>query len=301
MTIEGLPAAEIDIDPPLVRALLESQLPDLADLPLIDVGSGWDNHLYRLGRDLAIRLPRRAVAAPLILHEQRWLPELSRRLPLPIPFPVRNGRPGCGYPWPWSVVRWWPGESAATAALDDPVAAANDLGGFLRALHQAAPADAPINPFRGVPLADRDDIVSRCVKALDGLLDRARVLDAWSRLVQTPSWTGPPFWNHGDLHPGNLLVSEGRLSAVIDFGDLCAGDPATDLSVAWMLLPSPARSAFRASARGSTDPIDDATWARARGWALALALAFLARSRGNEVAARISRATIDAVLDEVDS
>jgi aminoglycoside phosphotransferase (APT) family kinase protein len=296
MTIEGLPAAEIQIEPALVRALLETQHPDLAGLPLADVGSGWDNRLYRLGQDLVVRLPRRAIAAPLIEQEQRWLPKLARRLPLPIPVPVRIGRPGCGYPWSWSVVPWRSGESAETAALADPLSAAIDLGRFVGALHQPAPADAPVNVFRGVPLSHRDDIVQQRVRDLAGMIDRARVLEAWNRLVRTPAWLGPPLWNHGDLHPGNLLISAGRLSAVLDFGDLCAGDPATDLSVAWMLLPSAGRSRFRAAARESNGPIDDATWARARGWALALSLAFLARSRDNERAARISLATIDAAL-----
>jgi aminoglycoside phosphotransferase (APT) family kinase protein len=298
MTIEGRPDAEIDIEPPLVRALLETQHPDLAGLPLRDVGSGWDNRLYRLGEELAVRLPRRAVAAPLIEYEQRWLPELAPRLPLPIPLPMRVGRPGCGYPWTWSVVPWRAGESAETAPLGDPVAAAVDLGRFLGALHRPAPPAAPANPFRGVPLAARNDIVHTRVRDLDGLIDRARVLEVWERLVQAPPWNGTPLWSHGDLHPGNLLVREGRLSAVIDFGDLCAGDPATDLSVAWMLLPRSARPMLREAARNSDDAIDDATWTRARGWALALALAFLGRSRDNPIAARISRATIDAVLDD---
>lgn len=300
MTIEGPPEAEVDIEPSLVRALLETQHPDLAKLSLVDAGSGWDNKLYRLGEGLAIRLPRRAVAAPLIDQEQRWLPELAPRLPLPIPLPVRIGRPGCGYPWSWSIVPWRIGESAETAALHDPLASAIELGRFLHALHQPAPTSAPGNPFRGMPLTHRDDVVRKSVRRLDGTIDGAKVLKAWSRLAQTPPWIGPPLWTHGDLHPGNLLVSDGQLSAVIDFGDLCAGDPATDLSVAWMLLPPSARPALRASSRGSNDRIDDATWARARGWALALAVAFLARSRDNEIAARISHATIEAVLCDTD-
>jgi len=296
MTIEGLPEAEVDIDPALVGALLEAQHTDLARLPIVDVGSGWDNKLYRLGEDLAVRLPRRSAAACLIEQEQRWLPQLAPRLPLPVPVPVRIGRPGCGYPWSWSVVPWRSGETADIAAVHDPVSAAAELGRFLCALHQPAPADAPRNPLRAVPLGDRDDVVHKCVRQLDRLVDGDRILDVWSRLVRTPPWTGPPLWAHGDLHPGNLLVSDGRLSAVIDFGDLCSGDPATDLSIAWMLLPSSARSVFQASARRSADRIDDATWMRARGWALALGLAHLARSRDSTIVGRISRDTIDAAL-----
>jgi len=141
----------------------------------------------------------------------------------------------------------------------------------------------------------------RCEKhlqQLDGLVDRGAVLTLWERVASTRPWSGPLLWIHGDLHPGNLLVSGGRLSAVIDFGDLAAGDPATDLSVAWMLLPPPARSTFRASARGAFDPIDDDTWMRARGWALALGLAYLASSRDDAVLAALGRATIDAALND---
>jgi aminoglycoside phosphotransferase (APT) family kinase protein len=301
MTIEGVPRAEVDVEPALVRALLEAQHPDLAKLPLKDVGSGWDNRLYRLGEDLAVRLPQRAVAAPLIEREQRWLPQLAPRLPLPVPIPVRTGEPGCGYPWPWTIVQWRIGESAETAALRDPVETAMDLGRFVLALHQPAPPDAPRNPVRGVPLADRAEVFEKRVRQVDRLVDAVSVLAAWNRLVNTPPWTGPALWLHGDLHPGNLLVSEGRLSAVLDFGDLCAGDPATDLSVAWMLLPASARPIFRAVARGPDDRIDDETWMRARGWALALGLAYLASSRDRVVLGQISRATIEAVLRDDES
>jgi aminoglycoside phosphotransferase (APT) family kinase protein len=296
MTIEGLPAAELDIGLPLVRALLSAQHPDLAALPLVDLGSGWDNRLFRLGENLAIRLPRRAAAAPLIEHEQRWLPELATRLPLPIPVPVRIGRPGCGYPWKWSVVPWLEGERAETAALPDPMTVATELGRFLRALHQPAPSNGPHNPVRGVPLASRHEVVQARVERLARYVDGTAILELWHRLVGTPPWAGPPLWLHGDLHPGNLLVRGGRLSAVIDFGDLCAGDPATDLSIAWMLLPASARPLFRASARGTGDPIDDETWTRARAWALALGLAYLANSRDSAILGRVARATLEAVL-----
>src|SRR5579862_6443887 len=150
--ITGIPAADIEIDTPLVRALLNAQHPDLASLPLIDVGTGWDNNVYRLGDDLVVRLPRRAAAAALIEHEQRWLPELAPGLPLPIPTPVRTGQPGSGYPWSWTVTRWLIGQSATISPPHDLATAAIELGGFLGALHQAAPSDAPRNDVRGVPL-----------------------------------------------------------------------------------------------------------------------------------------------------
>jgi aminoglycoside phosphotransferase (APT) family kinase protein len=294
--ISGRPEADVDIDAPLVRALLNAQHSDLASLPLIDVGTGWDNEVYRLGDGLAVRLPRRAAAAVLIEHEQRWLPELAPRLPLPIPTPVRIGQPGCGYPWSWTITRWLSGQSAAIVPPDDPATAAAELGAFLCALHQSAPSDAPRNDVRGVQLPDRTKVVHDRAKQLDPLVDCAALLDLWHRLVQTPPWTGPPLWIHGDLHPGNVLVSEGCVSAVIDFGDLCAGDPATDLSIAWMLLPSSARLIFRASAREPSHWIDDDTWTRARGWALALGLEFLASSRDDEVFAGLGRSTLEAVL-----
>jgi aminoglycoside phosphotransferase (APT) family kinase protein len=295
MRIDGIPAAEIDVSASLVRALLAEQHPDLQRLPLIEIGGGWDNTLFRLGDELAVRLPRRAAGAPLIEHEQRWLPELAPVLPLPIPVPVGKGRPGCGFPWAWSIVPWLPGDNATVAPLHDVTRAALDLGAFSAALHQPAPDDAPVNPFRGVPLADRTNLVRDRAARLDGVVDAVRVLAVWDDVVLTPPWSGKPVWIHGDLHPGNLLVHEGRLSAVIDFGDLTSGDPATDLAVAWMLLPPQARQIFRKAA-GGADGVDDDTWVRARGWALTFGLIFLASSRDSEMMTAMGQATIDAVL-----
>ena len=298
MTIGAKPTAAVTIDPSSVRALLLEQHADLAHLSLIEVGEGWDNRLFRLGDNLAVRVPRRAASAALIEHEQRWLPELSPKLPLPVPVPLRVGRPGCGFPWSWSVVPWFPGQSALLAPPRDVVATAVALGRFLRALHQPAPDNAPPNPWRGVPLVARAKTVREHLHQLDGLVDRAAVLGLWERVLSTPPWSGRPLWIHGDLHPGNLLVSGGRLSAVIDFGDLAAGDPATDLSVMWMLLPPSARPAFLASARGELDPLDDHTLMRARGWALALGLAYLANSRDDEALGALGRATIANALSD---
>src|SRR5205807_1749351 len=202
-----------------------------AHLPLIEIGEGWDNKLFRLGDDLAVRLPRRATSAALIEQEHRWLPLLSGRLPLPVPVPLRVGHSGCGFPWSWSVVPWFSGHSALLAPPEDLAATAVALGRFLCALHQPAPADAPHNPWRGVPLTTRAATLRKHLHQLDDLVDGVAVLDLWERVLSTPSWSGPPLWIQGDLHPGNLLVSDGRLSAVLDFGDLAAGDPATDLSV----------------------------------------------------------------------
>ena len=297
MTTGPKPPAEVTIEPSLVRALLQEQHTDLAQLALIDIGEGWDNKLFRLGDALAVRLPRRAASAALIEHEQRWLPRLSPRLPLPVPVPLRVGRPGSGFPWSWSVVPWFEGESALVAPPQDPAPIAATLAQFLRALHQPAPDDAPHNPWRGVPLATRTKKVREHVRQLNGVVDSVAVLNLWEHVVVAPSWSGPPMWIHGDLHPGNLLISGGRLSAVIDFGDLAAGDPATDLSVIWMLPPS-ARSIFLASGRGQLNATDDDTWIRARGWALALGLAYLASSQDDEAMGALGRAVIDAALHD---
>ncbi len=298
MTIGTKPPADVTIDPSLVRALIREQHADLAHLALTDIGEGWDNRLFRLGDELIVRIPRRAASAALVEHEQRWLPQLSPSLPLPIPVPLRIGRPGCGFPWSWSVVPWLPGQSALVAPPQDVATTAVALGQFLRALHQPAPEDAPRNQWRGVPLAARGKIIGEHLQQANGLVDRAAVLALWERVLSARPWAGPPLWIHGDLHPGNLLISANRLTAVIDFGDLAAGDPATDLSVAWMWLSPSARLAFRASARELLDPIDDDTWVRARGWALALGLAYLASSRDDELMGALGRATIESALNE---
>jgi aminoglycoside phosphotransferase (APT) family kinase protein len=298
MTLGAIPPSEVAIDASVVRGLLQEQHTDLAHLVLVDVGEGWDNRLFRLGDDLAVRLPRRAASAALIEHEQRWLPLLAPRLPLPIPVPVRLGRPGRGFPWSWNIVRWFTGQSAALAPPEDPSATAVVLGRFLRALHQPAPLDAPHNPWRGIPLAARAEALQTHLQRVNGFVDRGAVLDLWTRVLSASPWSGPPLWIHGDLHPGNLLVDGGGLSAVIDFGDLAAGDPATDLSVSWMLLPASARASLFASARGRFNPIDDDTRTRARGWALALGLAYLANSLGDEAMRAMGQATIDAALND---
>jgi aminoglycoside phosphotransferase (APT) family kinase protein len=280
-----------------VRGLLEAQHPDLARLTLRASGHGWDNVLFRLGDDLLVRLPRRAASAPLVEHEQRWLPRLAPLLPLPIPVPIRVGRAAGRFPWSWSIVAWMAGDNAAVTPPTDFNAAASTLGAFVRALHVPAPRDAPANPYRGVPLADRADAFHDRVTRLEGRIDTSAVLALWDAASRAPRWTGPPLWIHGDLHPGNLVVADGRVSAVVDFGDLTAGDPATDLAVAWMLLPPPARRMFRASARHPHDAIDEDTWTRARGWALFFGLVFLAEGASEPSIRALGERTLDAVLE----
>jgi aminoglycoside phosphotransferase (APT) family kinase protein len=282
------PAAEVHINEALVANLLREQHPDLTGLPIQPVGSGWDNAIFRLGSDLLVRLPRRALSVPLIVQEQRWLPALAPGLPLPIPVPIRTGLPGSGYPWPWSITPWFPGTTAENVGAEHLGTLAVNLGKFVRTLHRPAPADAPINPHRGVPLAQRDERTRNGISALEGC--REAVLRAWSESLEIAGWKGPPTWLHGDLHPFNLVVSQDRLSAVIDFGDLCAGDPATDLAVGWMLFSLPARSVFE-DAVG----VDADTWRRGRGWAIALGVAFLG---GGERLAMIGRRALCAVLQD---
>lgn len=291
------PAAEVSIDIPLVRALLLDQHPDLADLPLTQVDEGWDNAVFRLGDELAIRLPRRSATAALMENEQRWLPQLAPRLPLPVPAPVRLGRPGSGFPWPWVIVRWFPGMASCTAPPFDLRAAAIALGGFLRALHQPAPADAPRSPWRSIPLDARTVRLHEHLDQLHDTVNRERILALWDRLVVTPRWSGPPMWIHGDLHPANLLIDHGTLSAVIDFGDMSSGDPATDFAVMWMLLPSEHRQTlFAAAGRNRSNPADEQMWHRARGWALSIGVAVVALGQHGNPLAEVGKKTIACAL-----
>lgn len=294
MTISTKPPADVIVDASLVQALLRDQHPGLAHLVPEKVAEGWDNALFRLGNELAVRLPRRAASATLIEHEQRWLPELSARLPLPVPVPVRVGVPSRRFGWSWSVVRWLPGQSLLHAASPDPVTTGAMLGRFLHALHQPAPVNAPRNPWRGVPLEARTAAVHQYLHQLHGIVDPDAILGFWNRALAAPKWPGPALWIHGDLHPGNLLASDDRLSGVIDFGDLTSGDPATDLSLLWM-LPRSMRARFEAWAPGD-EP--EALRVRARGWALALGLAYVAQSGDDAAMAALGQRTINAALTQ---
>ena len=254
-------------DTTLVRALVAGQFPQWADLPIRPVDrSGWDNHSFRLGDDMLVRLPSARRYAGQVEKEQRWLPELRPRLPLAIPEPLAMGEPGEGYPWRWSVYRWLEGEAADGAVIADLERFAVDLAGFLRALQavdaSGGPAPRRENFHRGGSLAVYDGEVWAALAALGGRVDGAAALGIWRRALGS-TWAGPPVWVHGDVAPGNLLVRDGWLAAVIDFGQLAAGDPACDLAIAWSFFDAPARAAFR-GALG----LDAETWARGRGWAL---------------------------------
>jgi aminoglycoside phosphotransferase (APT) family kinase protein len=297
MTVNRMPPAEVEVSADLVRRLVADQHPDLARLPVEFLANGWDNELYRVGDGLVARLPRRALGAQIIVNEQRWLPALAPRLPLPIPSPERTGVPACGYPYSWSVVPYLPGVPAATASSFDPAAAAAAVGGFLGALHVPAPADAPANPFRGVPLAQRAGTFAANLALIGGHVDRDAVLRAWVAAFTAPGYDGPPVWLHGDLHPANILVNNGQVSGVIDFGDITAGDPASDLSVAWMLLPLRCHDIFWSAYQAAGGRAGDALRARARGWALNFAVVFLAHSEDNPVLRHVGHRTLSTVLE----
>ena len=291
---------EVGSDALLVRRLLAAQFPQWADLSIDPVHSaGTDNALYRLGDDKVVRLPRIQVAAGQVAKEHAWLPRLAPLLTLPIPVPLAKGIPGESYPWQWSVYRWLEGESATVERIADPCQAAMELAQFIAALQRIDPTGGPPpgahNSFRGVPLATRDTATRSAISTLRGTLDVAAATSAWDAALQASAGDDAPVWIHGDLQPGNLLVQDGHLSAVIDFGCLGVGDPACDLIVAWNLLSAESRDVFRAALE-----VDDATWARGGGWALSIGLIALPYYQAtNPVLAGISRYAIDEVLGSV--
>jgi aminoglycoside phosphotransferase (APT) family kinase protein len=259
---------EADIDDALVRRLLTTQFPQWAALPIKRVASdGTVNAMYRLGEDMAVRLPLVESGAKDVAVERQLLTRLAPLLPVAIPVPLGEGAPAEDYPWHWSVYRWLAGENPVVGGMPDPNGFAMDLAEFVTALRSIDPTDGP-PAYRGGPLAEQDAGTRSAIEALDGMIDTEAATAAWDEcLLQARSWTGPPVWVHGDLMPGNLLTVDGRLSAVIDFGTVGVGDPACDLIVAWNLLPVEARSIYRDALQ-----VDDAAWARGRGRALSMAL-----------------------------
>ena len=268
--MEG-PPGEVHVDVDLVEVLLAQQHPNLSSLPVRAAESGADNFMFRLGESFAVRMPRSAAAARLLVNEQRWLITLSDRLPLQIPVPIRVGQPAFGFPWRWSVVPWLVGATAEVC----PVAAseAPRLAAFLRALHVAAPADAPRNFERAATLVSRGGAIGERIRHLERTTDviNDRIRRAWSEALAAPNET-PPTWIHGDLHARNVLTLDGTLTGVIDWGDMTSGDPAIDLACLWMLLPS---EDARSKARSAYGVVDDALWARARGWAVLFGVTLL--------------------------
>lgn len=262
--------AELRYDQALVRALLREQHPDLADLELQEVAGGWDNQQWRLGTELAVRMPRTERAPGLLRTEQKWLPVLAGRLPLPVPVPVRVGEPSDLFAHTWTIVRWVGGEPADRTPITR-ADAAEILAAFLKALHRQAAAEAPASPSRGIPRNGRQDDFERWLDVIAGNTSAGAAREAWKKAVSAPTWDGAPTWLHADLHPANVVVRNGTLAGVIDFGELGAGDPATDLSAAWTLLPDGAADRFFRTYGNA----DEATIARARGLAVRCALVLI--------------------------
>ncbi|HEY9294247.1 MAG TPA: aminoglycoside phosphotransferase family protein [Microlunatus sp.] len=289
-----MPAAEIEITVPLVQKLIKEQHPDLS-APLSMIANGWDNVIFRLGDDLLVRLPRRQAAAQLVINEQQWLPVIADALPVRTPVPVRVGRPTEDFPWWWTIGPWLPGRSLIDVEVAERSRYASPLADFLAALHRPAPAAAPHNPVRGVPLADRAALAAEHLGS--GLVpDSDRLAALWEQLLQTPAWTEDPVWVHGDPHPANLLVDHDQLTGVIDFGDINRGDPATDLAAGWLSFDAAGRAAFHDRYRQLTG-MAAATWDRARGWALAIGMALLVNSDDHPQLAAVGRHALAEVLD----
>lgn len=268
-------ADELDVEVGLVRRLLAEQFPEWAGLrlePVLPLGT--DNANFRLGDELLVRLPRRPRTSVTLEKERLWLPRLAPHLPLAVPLPVADGVATDGYPFAWSVYRWLPGETATVARIADPLQLAHDLAELIAALWCIDPSDGPgpgeHNFFRGEPLAARDDAMRAGTARLADELDTDAVTAAWDDSLAAPELEGPPVWIHGDLDARNLLVEDGRLTAVIDWGSAGVGDPACDVMVAWKMLPPGARDSLRAALE-----VDDATWRRGRGWALSQAIGAL--------------------------
>ncbi|MGY0236893.1 aminoglycoside phosphotransferase family protein [Longispora urticae] len=294
----GAPPQRVDVPAELVSRLVAAQFPRWADLPVTPVEpGGWDNRTFRLGAELSVRMPSAAEYALAVEKEHRWLPELAPRLPLPVSTPVAKGQPGEGYPFPWSVYFWLDGETARADRIADPVRFAGDLAGFLAALRRVDPADGPRpgthNWFRGGTLRTYDYKVRDALVTLAGHVDGELVAEIWRDALDA-TWDGAESWFHGDVAQGNLLLADGRLAAVIDFGTCGVGDPACDLAVAWTLLTVEGRDAFR-----DVLAVDEAEWARGRGWALWKTLSICADSLGDvDEEAGSARRTLDRILAE---
>ena len=318
-----LHADEIVSDVALVRHLLMDRFPDLASLPIRRfASSGTDNAIYRLGDDLAVRLPLRPGATAQLSSDARWLPVLAPHLPLAIPEVVATGDPveatssHPGFAWPWGIYRWIDGEAVTLAGLADPLHDAAVLASFLRALQAIDPtggtAPGPHNSGRGLPLAGREARTRACIGEMHGMINADAVTASWEASLEVPTWSGPPRWVHGDIHQGNLLMARGvsrvapprpmrkspregaALSSVIDFGCLGVGDPAVDLMVAWVLFDRPSRKVFRECLQP-----DEATWIRGRGWALSWALIYVPYYRlTNPAGVEVAMRTISEVLSD---
>jgi aminoglycoside phosphotransferase (APT) family kinase protein len=287
---------QITINETLVRHLVATQFPQWKDLSIRAVEqSGWDNRTFHLGEHMLVRMPSAEDYALQVEKEQQWLPKLAPLLPLPIPVPLGLGEPTNDYPWKWSIYAWLPGETATHSRITDLCGFAKNLAQFLIALQRIdsknGPLPGPHSFYRGGALTTYDDEIRQAINALKGKIDTNAVTEIWEAALAT-EWTNPPVWVHGDISTGNLLVQNGQLSAVIDFGQLTVGDPACDFAIAWTFFKNKSRDAFR-----SALSLDNATWARGSGWALWKALIVYAGLSGtNPLEIENSRRVIDEIL-----
>lgn len=290
-----MPNIKVLIDVPLVQRLISMQFLQWADLPIKPVAvGGWDNRTFHLGGQMLVRLPSAEAYAMKVEKEQLWLPKLAPHLPLSISTPLAMGEPGEGYPWQWSVYRWIEGETASIERIADLSQFATALAEFLSALQRidttGGPMAGPHNFYRGGPLSTYDAETRQAILILGDKIDTELVTTLWDAALAS-TWTAPPVWVHGDISAGNLLVREGKLSAVIDFGGLGIGDPACDLAIAWTLFKGKSREAFRAAL-----PLDSETWARGRGWTLWKALIVYAGLPGTN---SLERENSERVFEEI--
>ncbi|MGH3489969.1 MAG: aminoglycoside phosphotransferase family protein [Actinopolymorphaceae bacterium] len=268
-----------EITADVAARVVAEQFPQWAELPVEPVAlNGWDNTTFRLGDEMLVRLPSGDGYAAAVEKEQRWLPTLAGQLPLPIPAPVALGRPGGGYPWPWSIYRWIRGEPASVGRIADLPGFAADLAGFLTALYAIDAVDGPPagnhSGHRGGPLGYFDDEeIPESIQLLADDFDTSAMTEVWQTALSS-RWEQAPVWVHGDVVGSNLLVADGALTGVIDFGCAAVGDPACDLVMAWTFFAGDSSERFRSSLQ-----LDEATWARGRGWALWKALVTILRSK----------------------
>lgn len=261
---------ELDIDTHLVHQLLHLQFPQWADLPLEAIGAhGGDNRVFRLGKNMVIRLPRIKKSVISLENDCQWLGYLAPHLPIPIPTLIAKADPSSFYPWPWMISKWIPGDHPTVESLRAPNDFTQQIAFFIKALHHIAASQGPISS-RGRTLLQRDVETRECLNTLSSVVDTAALLPIWEEALAAPSWDKPGVWVHGDLSPLNILVTGTKLAAVLDFGLIGIGDPACDLYVAWCLLAASERPIFRTAVG-----VDDATWTRGRGWALSIALSQL--------------------------
>ncbi len=290
---------EVRTDVALATALVAGQFEAWSRLPVTRVDAlSTDNDMYRLGDHLAIRLPKRASAAAAIGKEQAWLPRLAPGLPLEVPRPMAKGDAAHGYPYPWSVVEWLEGAPLDSIGARGGGDLARDLGRFITALHRRDASGGPVagehNHWRGAPLLAFDREMRRRFASMADLPDLAGIVAAWERGLAAGAWAERPVWVHGDLKDANLLIRNGALSDVLDWGLAGVGDPATDLAAGWSLFKGGSRAAFRTAVA-----VDDATWTRGRAWALIEGVLNLSYYRGRQDGlAQAGRRVIDQVLSD---